>query len=91
MHSVEYAVLDPRVCLFQLSYQVLCLLSAGVLTVVFPHRYCFRKLARTTNEFKIVVATPCQNILLFNTVHRPYEFHALKVQAVNLRNHGLQL
>ena len=91
MHSVEYAVLDPRVCLFQLPYQVLCLLTAGVFAVVFPHRYRLRELARTTNEFEVVVAAPCQNVLLLDAVHRSDEFHAFEVQAVDLRNHGLEL
>ena len=91
MHSIEYAVLDPRVCLFQLPYQLFCLLPAGVLAVVIPLSYRLRELARAADEFEVVVAAPCQNVLLLDAVHRAYEFHTLKVQAVDLRNHGLQL
>ena len=51
----------------------------------------FGETAGTLYKRELVVATPRDNIVLADAVHRAYQLHTLKVLRVQLRHHALQL
>ena len=82
VQTVENTFFNIGICLFQLPYQLLdfSALSAARLT----DKFRVGKAAGALDKFQLVVARPCDNIVLMHAVERTDQFHSLKVGAFEL-------
>ena len=91
-HTAEDVFLNVRVGLLYLGYQLLDLHAFGGRGAVrSAGRAGIREAAGALYEMQPVIITPVHDILLAYEIHRAYELHALKISAVELWHHGLNL
>ena len=91
VNAVENTLFDVGVVPLQAADQQLDLLPLGAAAAVVAHGAVFGEAAGALNELQLIVAFPRQNVVLMDAVQRPDQLHALKIRAVQLGQHGLDL
>ena len=90
VNTVEDVHVDRVTALSELRDQLLHLVALRSLFAA-ACRATLRETARTLDKVEVIVISPRLDIRLADHVHRTDQLHALKVLAVELRHHGLDL
>ena len=91
MNAFENAFFNVWICFAKLRKQLLYFLALALTVCIVVFRVCLGKAAGAAYKFKIVVSAPSQNGIFVNAIHGAYKLHALKICAVKLRQHCLNL
>ena len=89
VYASENVFFDIGIVTLELFYQSFYFLTLAASASVVAHGAVFGKSAGTLDKLKVIIAFPCDNRILMNTVHRSYKFNAVKVCAVKLGYHRL--
>ena len=91
VQAVENALFDVRVFAFEALDERLDFLAFAAATAVVADGAAFGKAAGALDKLQPVVVFPVDDVLLVDAIHGADEFHAAKIQTVELGHHALQL
>ena len=91
LHALEDVALHEWVLLFQGADQLFDLHTLGLVFFVVAGGAGVGELAGALDKVQVIVIAPRLNVVLAHQIQRADELHALKVGAVKLRHHGLDL
>ena len=91
MNAFKNAFFNVWICFAKLCKQLLYFLALALAVCIVVFRVRLGKSAGAAYKFKVVVFAPSQNGILMNAIHRPNKLHSLKICAVKLRQHCLNL
>ena len=89
--AVENTPFNIRIRFSQFTQQILHFLPLAHKVFIAVIFVFLCKPASALNEFKVIVSASRLYCVLVNTVHGADEFHTLKIRAVKLRQHRLNL
>ena len=90
MDTLKNIFLDHVALLAEMSNQFLHLVALGTASTAATHTV-FSEAARAMDTLQTVVIAPCLDCVFLDQVHRTNQLHALKILAVQLRHHRLDL